>query len=263
MAEILYLSASEHKRRSLTEGLNALGRKDVHFLNPPTHAPEPDLLSPVTALLKTVMFLRQPEIKQQVGELLLTLGSLWVVTMDVNGIVPNAHESTVLTSTRGKTSSVLKLAETIEVARRASADGVGRIIFDNLCGPILVNRDGHQSWRGLLERAQLGLSPKLMRVMGDQRVWRKVVEASERAPRERPLDNPGATGGVDWSILPLYLPVIATTLGESNLAMSWLDQAGQVWRADEQGYESGMVETMTRHLRGFPERTLRGIAELN
>lgn len=262
------MSASPHKRSDLELKLAEYGQT-VKYAIPPIFCEELDIVSPVGGPIKTVKFLKHPDVVEQINRFEI-VGPYWAFAMDVNGIAAGNKSSKlpaeVLTTCRGKVESVVKTVETARciAERRYHKSDWGRIVFDNLCGPVKIDNGKIMDVNLFMERSMLCLSPNLLRVMSDERLWRKVVEASDGRLEVRPVDNAGATGGVDWTVLGYYLKIISNTLNLSDLDIVWQNSRySKKYKANENGVDHGLTPNITSRLRGFPEKTVRGIARLN
>lgn len=262
MCEKIYMSASDHKRLDVQLGLARYGQT-VRFANPPEFYREADIVSPMGAPYKTKMFLENEAVAKQIDQFGI-LPVYWAFTMDVGGFIPGLvlSETKMLTTCRGLVPSIEKTTSTAAIIYDQRKQGRGAIVFDNTCGAVKIENGNHADWRGFVSRSELGLSMNLIRMMADERIWRKILHASETQPLLRPLANVGSSGGIDWSVLPMYLSLISQTSGVNNLDVVWKNKYGGKWVANENRVQKGMIIEMTRHLRGFPMRTIRGLANL-
>ncbi len=262
MTEKVYMSASAHKRLDVQMRLAQYGQT-VLFASPPPFTVEPDIPTPMSAPIKTWSFLQNESVVKQIQSL-GDFAIYWAFTMDVGGFIPGKDltQTEMLTTCRGLVPSVEKTSETATKLYDQRKQDRGIIIFDNTCSPIKIVNGRPVDWRGYVSRSELGLSMNLMRMMADGRIWRKILGASEALPLLRPLSNEGSTGGIDWSVLPHYLSLIHQTSGVRDLDVVWKNQYGKKWIANENGIQKGMTQEMSRHLRGFPLATIRGLASL-
>ena len=260
------ISFSEHKGASWKEKFLENHGITAKVIDVKQFAPEPEsACGLVVGVEKLKSFAHEESAMTALREMGIKTARLAI--MDVNGMIPGrkGEQPELITTTRGEVSAVEKITQLSRRLIEKSEDGVGRVIFMNILGYGQYANEELKGLGVLLESARMSISGPLLRVMAEPENWAKIVQATEEQSydlKHRQLLNPLSTGGIDSSVLPLFLPVMADALNIKDGSVKWEDSTGRVWVADELGAPPEMEENMTTHLRGFPNMFIDYLAGL-
>ena len=257
------ITGSAHKAANWKE---ALATKGVvgDVLNVRQHSPEPSTLCAwkvATGKLKSFMGEASAVALDMLG-----LDHVNLAIMDINGIIPPARGKAgeTLTTCRGAMSSGEKIALTAQelLARRTDRDN-GVIVYMNICGYGKYREGQLENQGAVYESAKLTVSGPLLRALCSPDTLAQIcdVTAQVEVDTGRTFMNANSIGGMDASMLPFIVPVLANEL-DINAWVSWEDGKGATWVANREGVTHYMRRHMKTHLRGFPDRVVEHVAAL-